>query len=392
MGLAAMYLMSDELEDSLPIPKGDYDLPVVITDKMFAANGSLMYDDEGHSGLYGDVMLVNGQPWPSLKVAKRKYRFRILNASLSRGLRLQLSNSAPMTVIATDGGLMPQAAGDRPAAGRHGRALRGRHRLRAVHARHQDPAAQPRGAQLARLRPHRQGHAVRGHRRRVRRQGQRRRRCNGNLNPQNEIMLLDETKVPGIKTVKLELHRSNSTWKVNNSTWDDIVKSNYRTVVANPEPDEVQSGRSPTSRAAGSTRPTSTWSTSRSSRGTARRRSTYEQGPKDVAYVGENESVRFITKFAHQTGRYMIHCHNLPHEDHDMMTQFRVGADTADNDPMTRPADPISAPKASSLDVHDGATGNGSPRRPGHHHDAGRPTPPGGWASALLIDSGKSGP
>ena len=47
------------------------------------------------------------------------------------------------------------------------------------------------------------------------------------------------------------------------------------------------------------------------------------------------ETVRLITKFAHQTGRYMIHCHNLPHEDHDMMTQFRVGADTADNDPMT---------------------------------------------------------
>ena len=107
MGLAAMYLMSDELEDRLPIPKGAYDLPVVITDKMFAADGKLMYDDEGHSGLYGDVMLVNGQPWPNLKVAKRKYRFRILNASLSRGLRLQLSNSAPMTVIATDGGLMP---------------------------------------------------------------------------------------------------------------------------------------------------------------------------------------------------------------------------------------------------------------------------------------------
>ena len=67
MGLAAMYLMSDELEDRLPIPKGAYDLPVVITDKMFAADGSLMYDDEGHSGLYGDVMLVNGLPWPNLR-------------------------------------------------------------------------------------------------------------------------------------------------------------------------------------------------------------------------------------------------------------------------------------------------------------------------------------
>jgi hypothetical protein len=33
-------------------------------------------------------------------------------------------------------------------------------------------------------------------------------------------------------------------------------------------------------------------------------------------------------------GRYMIHCHNLPHEDHDMMQQFAVG-DAAANDPIT---------------------------------------------------------
>jgi spore coat protein A, manganese oxidase len=38
MGLATMYLMSDELEDSLPVPKGACDLPIVITDKMFAAD------------------------------------------------------------------------------------------------------------------------------------------------------------------------------------------------------------------------------------------------------------------------------------------------------------------------------------------------------------------
>jgi heme/copper-type cytochrome/quinol oxidase subunit 2 len=34
---------------------------------------------------------------------------------------------------------------------------------------------------------------------------------------------------------------------------------------------------------------------------------------------------------AHDHGRYMIHCHNLTHEDHDMMTQFRVGTEVADS-------------------------------------------------------------
>jgi spore coat protein A, manganese oxidase len=344
MGLAAMYLMSDELEDRLPIPKGSYDLPMVIADKMFAANGSLMYDDEGHSGLYGDVMLVNGQPWPNLKVAKRKYRFRILNASLSRGLRLQLSNNAPMTVIATDGGLMPKP--QTTVQLRVGMAERYEvvidfaqfapgtkiqlRNLGVPNSRDFDNTDKVMQFEVTADAFDPANNAVAD--------------TNGNLNPDNEIMKLDETTVPGIKTVKLDLHRSNSTWKVNNTTWDDIVKSNYQTVVANPQPDEVQIWEI-TNKSGGWFHPTHIHLVdfkilSRNGKAPFN----YELGPKDVAYVGENETVRLITKFSHQTGRYMIHCHNLPHEDHDMMTQFRVGTDTPDNDPMTSaPAGPIGA-------------------------------------------------
>jgi FtsP/CotA-like multicopper oxidase with cupredoxin domain len=333
--------MSDELEDSLPIPKGAYDLPMVIADKMFAADGRLRYDDEGHSGVYGDVMLVNGRPWPTLSVARRKYRFRILNASLSRGLRLQLSTGAPMTVIATDGGLMPRPQDTTQL--RVGMAERYEVMV--------DFARYPPGTRIQ-LRnlgvPHSRdfdhtdkvmqfvvtadpfdpaNNAVAA--------------ADGTLNPRNEVMLLDESAVPGIRTVKLELHRSNSMWKINNTTWDDIVASGYRTVVANPQPDEVQIWEI-TNKSGGWFHPTHIHLVdfkilSRNGRAPY----PYELGPKVVAYVGENESVRLITKFAHQTGRFMIHCHNLPHEDHDMMTQFRVGTDTADNDPMT--ADPARA-------------------------------------------------
>ena len=35
-------------------------------------------------------------------------------------------------------------------------------------------------------------------------------------------------------------------------------------------------------------------------------------------------------RFGPQRGRYMMHCHNLVHEDHDMMTQFEVGLDGDD--------------------------------------------------------------
>lgn len=66
-----------------------------------------------------------------------------------------------------------------------------------------------------------------------------------------------------------------------------------------------------------------------------------ELGPKDVVYVGEAETVRLIMKFEKQIGRYMIHCHNLVHEDHDMLAQFEVGE--GGPDPFSAPARPLSA-------------------------------------------------
>ena len=50
----------------------------------------------------------------------------------------------------------------------------------------------------------------------------------------------------------------------------------------------------------------------------------HERGPKDVVYLGENESVRLLVGFHHGRGRYMMHCHNLVHKDHDMMAQFEI--------------------------------------------------------------------
>ena len=54
----------------------------------------------------------------------------------------------------------------------------------------------------------------------------------------------------------------------------------------------------------------------------------WELGPKDVFYTGEGESVTALMQFNTQPdgeGKYMIHCHNLVHEDHDMMVQFSAG-------------------------------------------------------------------
>jgi FtsP/CotA-like multicopper oxidase with cupredoxin domain len=60
----------------------------------------------------------------------------------------------------------------------------------------------------------------------------------------------------------------------------------------------------------------------------------YEVGPKDTVYLGENETVRVLMRFE-RAGKYMIHCHNLLHEDHDMMSQYEVvSPDLAGDDPL----------------------------------------------------------
>ena len=47
-------------------------------------------------------------------------------------------------------------------------------------------------------------------------------------------------------------------------------------------------------------------------------------GLKDVGVIGPNEKIRVLAKYAPWDGVYMFHCHNLVHEDHDMMGAFNV--------------------------------------------------------------------
>src|SRR4051795_1073507 len=106
-GLAAQYHLHDDAERAL-LPQGEFDVPLTVTDAIFSASGSLQYQDNSHSGLWGDVILANGKPWPVMKVKRRTYRFRILDASIARSYRWKLSNGMPLQIVATDGGLMPK--------------------------------------------------------------------------------------------------------------------------------------------------------------------------------------------------------------------------------------------------------------------------------------------
>jgi spore coat protein A len=106
-GLAGFYIVEDDEEQSLPLPRGPFDVPLLFQDRAFNADGSFAYDTVRHMGFEGDVMLVNGVPWPKMEVSTRKYRFRLLNGSNARLLQLALIGAEPLTLIGTDGGLLP---------------------------------------------------------------------------------------------------------------------------------------------------------------------------------------------------------------------------------------------------------------------------------------------
>jgi FtsP/CotA-like multicopper oxidase with cupredoxin domain len=97
-GLVGFHLFFDEIDSgnendpspkALRLPSGEFDIPLLFQDKRFDANGQLFLprldsDPPPMLGVLGDRFTVNGQIQPKLTVLRRKYRFRLLNAGPSR--------------------------------------------------------------------------------------------------------------------------------------------------------------------------------------------------------------------------------------------------------------------------------------------------------------------
>lgn len=120
-GLLGLCVVRDDEEDKLPLPKGEREIPLLIVDRAFDADGQLLYPVQDPSllgkpgmkgsikaGAQGDVILVNGAPWPFLEVAAVKYRLRLVNASNARRYELKLDGpgGGEFIQIGSDGGLL----------------------------------------------------------------------------------------------------------------------------------------------------------------------------------------------------------------------------------------------------------------------------------------------
>jgi FtsP/CotA-like multicopper oxidase with cupredoxin domain len=110
-GLAGAIIVNDEIEAALGLPSGEFEIPIVIQDRLFDLQNQLIYSPGMHGnmfGFYGNRILVNGHPELQLEVASRAYRLRFLNGSTARIYKLAWDDGTPITVLGVDGGLLEQ--------------------------------------------------------------------------------------------------------------------------------------------------------------------------------------------------------------------------------------------------------------------------------------------
>jgi FtsP/CotA-like multicopper oxidase with cupredoxin domain len=337
-GLAAYYWVTDDHERALQaahqLPADPYDIGLIIQDKVFNDDATVRYPltkdaDPVRQGAFGDVILVNGQPFPKLTVEPRKYRFRLLNGSNARFYNLRLSTRDGFSVVMTDGGLTPNrvdidelhiAEAERYNIIVDFSKLAGK-RVVLENTVDPDPFGDP-------VPP-------------------------GSV---SQIMAFDVTAplnrdiadvtVPSqlsewapwyqdirpVRSRTFRFERAGGQWVINGKPFDE------RRIDAEPVLNTTEIWEF-VNNSGGWLHPVHAhlveWRTLERNGGPIR---PWEAGPKDVLSIGTGERVKFAIRFdgddqwfddadvradpAAMT--YPLHCHNLEHEDHDMMTQFDV--------------------------------------------------------------------
>ncbi|HEY1013105.1 MAG TPA: multicopper oxidase family protein [Herpetosiphonaceae bacterium] len=322
-GLAGFHIHRDEVEDALPLPKGEREIPLMICDRSFNADGSLRYPSldpslhgapgvsrEAMHGVLGDVTLVNGAPWPVLEVANVRYRFRILNASNARRYKLALDPApagASFVQIGSDQGLLGGPA-------RHAE-------IEIAQAERFDVLIDfgqyPVGSEVTLVNRNAAGGPGLVMRFRVARAATEDSQVPERLAP---FDALDRAGAAGGAERFLNFARQVSRdgvqlWTINGRTFDPAhseaqvplgATEIWRLHTNVNHPVHIHLGRFQVlSRAGGPPRPT-------------------DAGWKDTIDLRSNEEAEVIVRFEGYRGRYVCHCHNLEHEDMMMMANFDI--------------------------------------------------------------------
>jgi spore coat protein A len=308
-GLAGFHIVDDPAEDGLGLPRGDRDLPIMITDRAFGADGQLLYPSMGDgmpgvrdpygSGVLGDVVLVNGVPWPVAEVPAARHRLRLLNASNARRYRLSLDPPGPLVQIGADTGLL-----ERPVT---------HDAVEIAPAERFDVVAD-----FGRYRP--------GQEITLRNEfGDRtttpvmRFRVTGRVADDSRVPAVLGPPAPpapaGVTTRTFHFRRGSPGWTINGAPFDPD-RSIARPRLGSTEIWRLTSDfHHPVHLHLGRFRVLA-----RGIGGPGR----FDHGPKDTIDLRPAERATIRVDFAGYPGRYVLHCHNLEHEDMAMMANFDV--------------------------------------------------------------------
>ena len=314
-----MWITDDELDASLPLPRGDRDVPLMIADRSFDSRNQLTDPFQGQQppadGILGSRILVNGAYMPHHRVAPCRHRLRILNVSAFRSYNLHLSNRAPMTQIATDSGLMPAPVR------RQGILIGPAERAEVIvdfssfagqnvelRSSRNHPGRNPEGARTydGALMPFRVGAGRVPDRTRIPHR----------LRPLPEWTRKASPK-PDHRWVIAIGGLFKTTWTINGRTfspahadtvvelgstvtWEIVNRTRVAHVMHLHHTDWYLLSRDG--------RPPPPW----------------EDCLKDTFFVFPNERILVAGHFSDYTGKFVVHCHMLDHEDHGLMSQFEV--------------------------------------------------------------------
>ena len=318
-GLAGFHLLHDAAEQALPLPGQERDVPLMICDRAFAEDGSFDYPSVDSSltgkpgvtsdymkGVLGDVILVNGAPWPEFEVDAVRYRFRLLNASNARRYQLALDppppSGAAFVQVGSDVGLL-----DRP-IDHDTLTIASAERFDVVI----DFGAYPVGTKVTMVNKYgtgSTGHVMRFHVAR---------KATDDSTVPSRLVQLEPLSAPSAVTRKMKFSRSGSnyeTWTINGQAFDqnriDAQVSRGATerwlITTNAHhPVHIHSGHFQVLTRNG------------------KKPGPYDAGWKDTVDMAPEEEVEIGVRFHQYPGKYVFHCHNLEHEDMAMMANIQV--------------------------------------------------------------------
>lgn len=332
-GMLGAYFLYDETDpgdetqtnpNGIRFPSGEYDVPLMFTDMRFDQNGLQVFDQLDSDGTFGDMIVVNGKIKPFFNVARRRYRFRFYDTGPSREYIFEFQyngTTIPFTYISNDGNLLPN-----PLLDQRRIILMPAERADII----MDFSSLPLGAEVYLMNYLDQDDT---------------RKADGILDRNEGIQVMKiivdrEPPEPDLTTVlnantllrelppieldkvtnirNFEFARSGGVWTINDKIFNVFQADvNFRKGDAeiwrlenggggwaHPIHIHMEEGRILSYN--GQTPPP------------------HMRGRKDVYPLQPGDEIEIYTKFRDFNGKYVMHCHNVIHEDHAMMLRFDV--------------------------------------------------------------------